>query len=838
MSLEDRLLPLPKRITRKSGTYAVPERFAFHLNVDSAKLAGSVADLARASRCAAQCVAGRRAAVLRLVCRDRLASLQSVRAELAHEGYVLKVDSGGIEIQALSERGLFYGLQTLRQLLGGGRRAPRVRIVDWPDMPFRGVHLTFGGGGYTFEMLSRTIRQLASYKVNTIMFEYDDKFPWQSHPVLVHPETLSRQDLRKLIALAADNCMEVVPLLDSLGHARFYLMHKPYKHLAELPDNIHEMCPNNPGTLNLIKELWTEILDLHPETHYAHITGDEVFRLGRFCPKCRRYANRGELGKLFTEYYTDLSRWIIKQGKIPMVWGDMLVKYWQDIDNFPRDIIINDWCYRGFDAPSWPSTIGNYGNFTHASLKVLDKDVLRTFGKYWIQKSTAPEFTPYPNLKFFQDKGFEVIGCAAASTSRSSIFPFCDPSERYANPKWWGEALAANQAMGMLNTFWGNASLVEASWYGFCAGADFSWHSRREEEDAFSRRFASVFLGAPPAQGRVVPQVGRSVYPRERGLYRVRRGAQRAAHATVRRAGRLRAASVRNKGYAAIAEAAAKAGALDAKVSDLVDRTAALVLGGRPTRAVSIRQTANADFHSCTPPKAATLAVPTGRKKVYGVPFDILDPAQNRGRSVIALRGGKNPGGPTEVRIPVGRADVRVLEFLWTAFDSGPGAHMADMVVHYDKGAPVTVPLVAGRQLADWWSKPVPLTEGFVAWWGGAEQSVRTFCYVAQWRNPRPARRIEAVDLKSTPHEGYLITLGMLTAGARTAKPSAREVRALRREFASVRKQFDKILGVTERAYRKVMSPAAAQRAARQVSVRSMAKWCDACAAQLDRLSG
>ena len=818
------LMPLPKNVKMGSGFVVVPERLRALTNLISPRLLSAAADALDAQ---VEQTDSDDDACLVLLQHVRMPALYSVPRNLAQEGYELNVRNNAIRVEALSERGLFYGLQTLRQLRCAGGRLPCCRIADWPDMAFRGVHMTLGGGGYTFDTLCRAITRLAALKINTIVIEYDDRFPWDSHPLLPQPGTLSKPQLRKVLALAEANYVEVVPLLDSLGHAKPYLRHKAYAHLSELPDSIDEMCPSNPLTLRFIKELWSEVLDLHPTARYAHITGDEVFRLGDFCPKCKAYEQKGRLAHLFTKYYTELSRWILANGRTPMVWGDMLVKFPQDIANFPRDIIINDWCYLGIDADNWFRTIGNYGYFTRENLRHVDPAILQLFQRYWIQPSTAPDFTPFPNLKFFLDQGFQVIGCAAASGGgAANLLP--SPSQRWTNAKRFAESVARERAMGFLNTFWGGAEAFESAWYGLCAGADYSWHSRPEPQPRFTRRFAKVFLDAPASQAGILAVVDALLYPPQRGF--------------VQKAGKIgtrppRMRAGRNAEYAALLDVAGEAGELHSRLRRLADDTAGLVAGSGRTEPVSLAHAANADFNTCTPLRAAPLAMAPGRHVVHGIAFDILDPARNRGRSVVALRGGRYPSGAVSACIPVGGRTAASLYFLWTAVRASPPSHLADVVVRYGDGTTEIVPVAAGTNIADWWSNPTPTTDAFVAWEGGGDDGkTRTYAYMAPWSNPRPDAPLASVELRTTDTEGHVILAALSLRRQAVKAPDARTVTSLLRAARAIRSKIDLVRGKAEAAYARLFSKPDAQTAAQRLPLDRMRRWCDVCEAHLRRL--
>jgi len=401
------------------------------------------------------------------------------------EGYILNVDSFGVEIIAGSAAGAYYGVCTLAQLLSS-RIIRHCYIVDHPVLALRSFHLTFGSGFCpTFDYLKRMILELASLKINMMVWEYDDRFPWEKHPKLVNKHAFSKAQLRELIALAKDNFIEIMPLLDSLGHAEQYLMHPEYAHLKELPGRINEMCASSPATLKFVKELWSEVLELHADSRYAHITGDEVFRMGDFCPECAKRAQKGELAKLYLEYYTKLSRWMIKQGKTPVIWGDMLLKYPETIDDFPRDVVITEWCYLGSSAPSWRFRL------MHKNPDgVTSKEREALLAPYWGKPGA---YDPYPFVRFFSEKGFTVVGATASSLGGGYLVP--QQQSRIDNQIGMALALRDNRALGLMNTYWSDSAPVGSAWAAIYASADFAWHPRNEDSGHFAREFETRFFG-------------------------------------------------------------------------------------------------------------------------------------------------------------------------------------------------------------------------------------------------------------------------------------------------------------------------------------------------------
>ena len=81
--------------------------------------------------------------------------------------------------------------------------------------------------------LKEVIKTLSEYKINTLVIEYGDKFAYEKHPALNHKESFSKDEIRELIDFANRHYIEIIPLLQSLGHLDYLLVHKEYVHLKE-----------------------------------------------------------------------------------------------------------------------------------------------------------------------------------------------------------------------------------------------------------------------------------------------------------------------------------------------------------------------------------------------------------------------------------------------------------------------------------------------------------------------------------------------------------------------------------------------------------------------------
>jgi hypothetical protein len=161
--------------------------------------------------------------------------------------------------------------------------------------------------------------------------------------------------------------------------------------------------------------------------------------------------------------------------------------------------------------------------------------------------------------------------------------------------------------------------------------------------------------------------------------------------------------------------------------------------------------------------------MPTGRQVFLGVPFDVIDPTTNDGKSVIVLRGRTLPAGPTESSMIAVNRKVRGLFFLHSAnYAQIDGARAGTYHIAYADGQSVDLPIVIGQNIYDWWfdhrdaedSRTVPLRMS------NAEpgQPFR-FPRVWWWENTRQDVPVTSVTLRTEPDSPAALVLIGLTAG-------------------------------------------------------------------------
>ncbi len=207
----------------------------------------------------------------------------SLAEELGQQGYVLSASARKITIAANGEAGLFYGTRTLLQLLQKDEKGLYVRgmvIRDWPDITYRAVHYDTKHHQDKADYVKRFIRQLADYKINMLVWEWEDKFAYQCHPEIGAPGAFAMAEMQEITRYAKQYHVQLVPLVQGLGHASYILKWPQYAHLREIPASNWEFCPLKAGSYKLLFDLWSEAIEATPGSEFLHIGTDETYELG------------------------------------------------------------------------------------------------------------------------------------------------------------------------------------------------------------------------------------------------------------------------------------------------------------------------------------------------------------------------------------------------------------------------------------------------------------------------------------------------------------------------------------------------------------------------------
>lgn len=386
------------------------------------------------------------------------------------EGYLLTLRGEVVQLSANDAAGLFYGIQTLRQYLAMPAH-PAVEITDWPELALRSDYLDMRGIYPKFENLLRYIEEMAAYKLNTLVIEYEDKLP-RARKDLCHPtDALTPEQHRRLLEVARENFIDIIPLQQTFGHLEYVLKLPEYQHLREIPEAPGEMCPLREGAYELAASLLEETARLHPDSRYLHLGCDEVWSLGQ-SDECK--ASGKSRGRIAIEYINRLAEKVVSLGKIPIVWHDMMADVW-----------------RGGE-------MGEAGNYD--DLALLNKNLVVAI---WLYSPDRVNLVAPKLMEALHAHGIRTIPCSAVRASdRCGMQNYPCIEQRLRNIDTWCELIANSRCDGMINTNWwstfsfGNPyGLFETSRYTAFYAADRCWNLRADSA-AFLERFLGAYHGA------------------------------------------------------------------------------------------------------------------------------------------------------------------------------------------------------------------------------------------------------------------------------------------------------------------------------------------------------
>lgn len=262
------------------------------------------------------------------------------------DAYSLHVAQNGLCVASPTAAGLFYGIQTLRQLVENTDGAvPCMAINDWAAVPMRCDHFDLRTVHPTFPHLLSYIEEMSRYKVNALLIEYEDKFPFRSLRELRHPHSLTEGQIRLLLDTAHNHFIQIIPLQQSYGHLEYVLKHPACLSLRELPDSVAELCPQKPGSYELVCRLIRDMAEGHPDSVYLHLGGDEVWSIGS-CRACRETGLSKSM--LYIRFINRLAAFTLGLGKKPIIWHDMLKDATDDeLKQLDKRITVAVWIYSG-----------------------------------------------------------------------------------------------------------------------------------------------------------------------------------------------------------------------------------------------------------------------------------------------------------------------------------------------------------------------------------------------------------------------------------------------------------------------------------------------------------
>lgn len=366
------------------------------------------------------------------------------------EGYVIVPDGSTLTVIGESAAGVFYGSQTVKQLIEGRGLTAVLRMAgvkDWPAMKYRGLHDDLSRGPVpTLDFMKRQMRTFATYKMNVYSPYFEHTLAYLSNPLIAPPGgALSRADVAELVAYARRYHIDVIPEQEAFGHLHHMLKYELYASLAETPRG-HVLAPGQPGSMSVITQWFSEIDSIFP-SRFVHLGADETFELGR--GQTADAVKRDSIGPVYLGFLKNIVASIKKPGKRYLFWGDIAGNHPNLVGSLPKEMIAVAWDYgagNSFERQIRP--------FTNAGIET------------WVAPGVSSWNFVYPNN----------------NTAFINIRNFVRDGQKLG-------------ATGLLNTTWDDdgEALFNQTWAGVLFGAAAGWQPGESSIDAFQKAFGRAF---------------------------------------------------------------------------------------------------------------------------------------------------------------------------------------------------------------------------------------------------------------------------------------------------------------------------------------------------------
>lgn len=280
----------------------------------------------------------------------------------AKEAYELEVKQSSIKITGHDNSGVFYGIQTLLQLLpeqiysnktvsGVTWKVPTVLVKDAPERPWRGMMLDVARYFYDKEFVKKYIDMMAMYKLNKFQFHFIDDSGWRleikKYPLLTKvgawadvPDGklggyYTQDDIKEIIEYASVRGVEVIPEIEFPAHMLSAVAAYPWLACSGQPRKVPSrhfisrdlICVGNEASMKFLEDVLEETVNLFP-SKYINIGGDEaVYTEWEKCPKCRKVMQDNNLEKVsdLQGYLTDkVALMLRKKGRTVVGWEEII----------------------------------------------------------------------------------------------------------------------------------------------------------------------------------------------------------------------------------------------------------------------------------------------------------------------------------------------------------------------------------------------------------------------------------------------------------------------------------------------------------------------------------
>ena len=307
-----------------------------------------------------------------------------VDSNITHpEAYVLKISSDSITISASTDKGIFYGIQTLRQIVlqcPDKKLRPTI-IEDYPRFEWRGLHLDVSRHFFPVSFIFKLLDAMSFYKLNRFHWHLTDDQGWRieikkyseltktgayrkQEDGSIYGGYYSREEIRQVVAYAEKLHIEVIPEIEMPGHARAAIAAYPELSCRQeklavwnkwgISDNV--FCAGRESTFNFLENVLSEVIDLSPGK-YIHIGGDECpKKRWNQCPECQKRIKQEDLKdelELQSYFIKRISSYLVNKGKKVIGWDEIIE------GGLAKKVIVMVWRGDGVQASREAIALGN-----------------------------------------------------------------------------------------------------------------------------------------------------------------------------------------------------------------------------------------------------------------------------------------------------------------------------------------------------------------------------------------------------------------------------------------------------------------------------------------------
>ena len=471
------IIPQPRKITAGTGSFALDRHATIAAPAD--KRGRDIAGFLRDAICAQT---GMSLSAYKAGAQHASIELRIDPSVRGDEAYRLDVTPARITIAASGDRGLFWGVQTLRQLLPQRHvamaKVPAVHIEDAPRYAYRGVMLDVARHFYPVSFIEKQLDVLSYYKINTFHWHLTDDQGWRiqvrRYPKLTRVGALrtgadgaryggfyTQAQIRQVVTYARKRNITVIPEIEMPGHSVAAIAAYPElscdKKTVTVPTTWGVFkdidCVGDPGTFTFLQNVLDEVMPLFPSTR-VHIGGDEVpkddWKECASCVALMRTKGMKSAEELQSYFIQRIQRYLAGKGKTMIGWDEILE------GGADRNAIIEIW--RGDDETSKALLNGN--RVVIAGPFYLDSppDKLTTKGVY-LTDITGAAATLYSKPR---QEDSTVI-----AAHRSQILGAEAPLwSEHANP-FNAESKLYPRTLALAENLWSGGTHTEAAWTDF-----------------------------------------------------------------------------------------------------------------------------------------------------------------------------------------------------------------------------------------------------------------------------------------------------------------------------------------------------------------------------------